>query len=369
MQTINKLYKGYSPLYPLEGFCASDKALFIDIETTGLKKETTSLYLIGCGYYTGEGFMTTLLFADSPSEEKDLLIEFDRLIKNFTHLFHFNGTGFDIPYLQYKTDSYGMPSLFDGITQVDIYKLCKPLRYLLFADTMRQKAIETFLGIERKDIYDGGELIAVYKDYTVSRSENDLDALITHNREDVLGMHMIMPILYYLDFKDAPLHFEGYKENSYKDYNGEDQEEVILNYTTSLNFPRAFTAKTESMYVRASSDDNTVSIRLPIYTNDMKVFFDNYRDYCYIPDEDTAILKSLAMSLPKGSYIKATKETCYQRASGKFVKQPSDIFRPVFKSAYKDKKKYFRFPDCFKKEAADEFGRELINVFFSMKRR
>ena len=48
MQVIEKLYKGYSPLYPLNCFCDSKKALFIDIETTGLKKETTSLYLIGC---------------------------------------------------------------------------------------------------------------------------------------------------------------------------------------------------------------------------------------------------------------------------------------------------------------------------------
>ena len=58
-----------------------------------------------------------------------------------------------------------------------------------------------------------------------------------------------------------------------------------------------------------------------LYTDDMKVFFDNYRDYFYIPDEDTAILKSLGALLPKGSYVKATKENCYQKVSGKFIKQ------------------------------------------------
>ncbi len=369
MQIFEKTYPGYKPLYPFDSFCETEKALFIDIETTGLKKETTSLYLIGCGYYTSDGFITKLLFADSPKEEKELIVSFMGIISDFTHLFHFNGTGFDIPYLQYKASLYELGDLFDDMTQVDIYKLCKPLRYLLFPDTMKQKAIENFLCINRDDKYNGGELIDVYNDYVRHQSDDDLNLLITHNLEDVLGMHLIMPILYYLDFKDAPLEYEGYKTNTYRDFNGDEHEEIILSYKTTLSFPKSFTAKTGSMYVKASSDDKKIAIRLPVHSGEMKVFFDNYRDYFYIPDEDTAILKSLGSCLPKGTYVKATKETCYRKVSGKFVKQPSDIFGPVVKTAYKDKKKYFRFPDCFKKEAADEFGRELINVFFTMKRR
>lgn len=369
MQIFEKKYSGYRPLYPIDGFCAQDKALFIDIETTGLKKETTTLYLIGLGYYTDDGFNTKLLFAGSPDEEKELILRFRDELNDFTHLFHFNGTGFDIPYLQYKSDLYDIGDLFEHMTQIDIYKLCKPLRYLLFPDSMRQKAIEDFLCIERDDRFNGGELIDVYKEYTIHPTDEDLNKLITHNLEDVLGMHLIMPILYYLDFKDAPLTFEDYMTNKYTDYNGDEKEEIILSYSTSLSFPRSFTAKTESMYLKASSEDKKISIRLPIYTDDMKVFFDNYKDYFYIPDEDTAILRSLGISLAKGSYVKATKENCYQKVSGKFIKQPCDIFRPVVRSSYKDKKKYFIFPDCFKKEAADEFGRELINVFFTVKRR
>ena len=369
MQVFEKLYEGMGPLYPIEQFCDRNSALFIDIETTGLKKETTSLYLIGCGYYTPEGFMTRLLFADTPDEEKELLIRFYEDLSSFTHLFHFNGTGFDIPYLQYKAAIYDLGDLFEGITQVDIYKLVKPLRYLLFADTMRQKAIESFLDVDRVDTFGGGELIEVYRDYTISKNEDDLQKLVTHNLEDVVGMHRIMPILYYLSFRDAPLSFEGYRTNTYTDLYGDEHEEIILSYSTELTFPRSFCAKTESMYVKASAENKKILIRLPIYTEDMKIFFDNYRDYFYIPDEDTVILRSIGQSLPKGSYVKATKETCYRKVSGKFVKQPSDIFTPVVRTSYKDKKKYFLFPDCFKKEAADEFGRELINVFFTMKRR
>ena len=369
MQIIERSYEGFSCALPAEIQCDPGKALFIDIETTGLKKETTSLYLIGCGFYTDEGFMTRLFFADDPCEEYDIMVRFRDFAKGFSHLFCFNGFKFDIPYLEYKASKYDLDDFFAGLSTVDIYRLCKPLRYLLFNDSMRQKAIESFLGIMREDKYGGGELIEVYKRYTRTNSPQDLDLLITHNREDVIGMHLILPILNYLELKDAPLEFEGYDVNGYTDFGGNSLEEVILTYRTPLTLPRPFVAKTDSMYVRYSSESGKIMIRLPLVEGTMKLFFDNYRDYCYIPDEDTVVPKSLAEALPKGSYKKATRDTCYQPVTGKFVKQPAAVFEPVLKISYKDKRRYFKFPDSFKKEAAETFGRELINIFFTMKKR
>ena len=369
MQIIDKFYEGFRPLYPIERFCDPEKALFIDIETTGLKKEVTSLYLIGCGYYCDNGFMTRLFFADSSSEEAVIIKLFREHIKDFTHLIHFNGSKFDVPYLEYKAGIYEIGNLFDNMEQIDVYGLCKPLRYLLFPSSMRQKAIEDFLGIQREDKFGGGELIEVYKHYESDNNPDDLKLLVTHNREDVLGMHLIMPILYYLDFKDAPLSYEGYRINKYNDFNGIECEEVIFGFSTPLSFPRSFIAKTDTMYVKVSSKTGHISIRLPLYKENMKIFFDNYKDYCYLPEEDTALHRSIAQSLPKDRYVRATKEKCYQNISGSFLKQPSNIFTPVLRTSFKDKKKYFKFPESFKKEAAEQFGRELINVFFAMKHR
>ena len=98
-------------------------------------------------------------------------------------------------------------------------------------------------------------------------------------------------------------------------------------------------------------------------------FFDNYKDYRYLPGEDTVIPRSLAESLPKDRYIKATRETCCKKISARFMKQPEGIFTPVFKTSFKDKARYFRFPEDFNKEAADEFGCCLINVFFNMRKK
>lgn len=367
MQILEDIITNNPPLYDITEFCPISKALFIDIETTGLKKETTSLYLIGCGYYTNNDFYTKLFFADSEDEELLILTSFLNFLKDYTHLFHFNGNKFDIPYLQYKANKYNLGNIFENLTQVDVYSLIKPLRYLLFPTSMRQKVIEDFLEITREDKYNGGELIEVYKRYTKTPCENDFKDLITHNKEDVIGMHKILPILSYLSLKEASLQYESFYINEYCDYQGKTQKEVLFTYRHNCRLPKSFVAKTDTMFVKVSATDNKVLIRLPIYDTTMKLFFENYKDYYYIPESDCCMIKELCSALPKKSYVKANRDTCYQKVEATFVKQPCKIFSPSFKTDYKDKASYFRFPEDFSCNKRDIFGEELLQVFFHLK--
>lgn len=368
MQIIKDILINESPKYNIEEFCPIDKALFVDIETTGLSKETTSLYLIGCGYYKDNSFITKLFFADDPSEELELLLQFKDFITNFTHLFHYNGTKFDIPYLTYKAEKYNINGLFDNLTQVDVYYLLKPLRNLLFPASMRQKCVEDFLGIKREDKFNGGELISVYHSYVKSHSANDFNALITHNKEDVLGMHKILPILHYKNLCEASLEYIDSNINEYKDYNANFQKEILLRYKCNTPFPNSFSSKTDTLYLRADADTLIFTFRLQLHEGEKKLFFDNYKDYYYIIEEDTCIYKSVAMGLPKGSYRKATKDTCYQKRYGQFIKEPSRIFTPVFKDSYKDKSNYFLYPDSFDLSKTNEFGNALLEIFIKKRR-
>lgn len=368
MQILEDILTNNPPSEYINEYCPCSQALFIDIETTGLKKETTSLYLIGCGYYKGNDFYTKLFFGEDESEELLILNAFLDFLKGFSHLFHFNGNKFDIPYLKYKADLYSLGDIFEKITQVDVYNLIKPLRYLLFPQSMRQKVVEDFLSVEREDKFNGGELIEVYKHYVKSHDDDDFKALITHNKEDVIGMHKIMPILNYLAFSGPDLHFEKYEINEYEDYTKETKKEVLLYYRHTFTIPKSFVSKTNTMYIKVSAGDNTVIIRLPIIEDSMKMYYDNYRDYYYLPERDCSIIKELCSGLTKGSYQKATKENCYTKVEGCFVKQPGKIFSPSFKVSYKDKAHYFRFPDDFNEDKRNEFGNELIKVFFHTKR-
>ena len=54
---------------------------------------------------------------------------------------------------------------------LDFYQFLKPFQNLFQMTHGKQKDWEQFLGLNREDKYDGGQLIAVYKDYLMSKDE------------------------------------------------------------------------------------------------------------------------------------------------------------------------------------------------------
>ena len=64
----------------------------------------------------------TQYFADGPEAERQALKEFFEMLKNYRMLVHFNGDGFDIPYLLKRCRAYDLPYDFSGVTSLDIYK-------------------------------------------------------------------------------------------------------------------------------------------------------------------------------------------------------------------------------------------------------
>ena len=136
-------------------------SFFFDIETTGFRPSSSHLYLIGVCSRTGRGWEITQWMSEKPQEEAALLRVFAAFASTFQTILHFNGERFDIPYLQEKYEQYALPSPFDGLSSIDLYRTFRPLRPLLSLDSMKQKSLEAWLGIRRDDLYDGGALIKV----------------------------------------------------------------------------------------------------------------------------------------------------------------------------------------------------------------
>ena len=185
--------------YPLERIGKLEDLLFFDIETTGFSGDRCQLYLIGCTYYKDNTWNLIQWFADTGAAEEDLLHHFFKFLKQYKTLVHFNGDGFDIPFLLKRCKHFNLPYSFDNVASFDIYKKVKPYRNLLGLDNLKQKSIEQFLGISRTDKYNGGQLIEVYKDYLMTHEEGLYDLLILHNEDDLKGMPSILPILNYPD--------------------------------------------------------------------------------------------------------------------------------------------------------------------------
>ena len=199
----------FTSSYPPKRLGAISDLLFFDIETTGFSGDYASVYLIGCVWHDGNTWILTQYFAETRDAEEEVLDAFFALLRTKRILVHFNGDGFDIPFLTKRCVFYKKNWNFEAVESFDIYKKIRPLKKLLGLENLKQKSIEQFLGISREDKYNGGQLIEVYGEYLQTHSELLKHLLILHNEDDLKGMPQILPILAYPDFLTGDFSFKG----------------------------------------------------------------------------------------------------------------------------------------------------------------
>lgn len=330
------------------------RILFFDIETTGFSGAWANVYLIGCIYpETEENWHMVQFFADSPDAESDMLQAFHSLLLSRPHLVHFNGDRFDIPFLQKRCEILGIPDIFAGIESCDILKLVRPFKKLLHLPDLKQKSIETFLGIGREDRFSGGELIPVYQKWLKSPSDHLLAPLLLHNEEDLLGMPRLLPILRYPDFLKGPFRFRS--EES-------DGASVTLTWSSATSLPVPVSFDTAPGELTASGCG--LALSLPLFSGELRRFYPDYRDYYYLPGEDCAIHKSVGEFIEKSARKKATAKTCYTRASGIYLPEPAEVFPMTLRREYGAKEIFtpYRKGMFSEKDYAERFLQELLKT-------
>lgn len=335
--------------YPLHRLGPLEKLLFFDIETTGLSGEHSNLYLIGCTYHRNGSWHLIQWFADTKDSEEAVLTAFFHFLKAFDFVIHYNGDGFDIPYLLKRCHALGLPWDFSHVTSIDLYKRIRPYRKLLSLENLKQKSMERFLGINREDTYSGGELIQVYQDYLVTREDSLYDKLMLHNREDLEGMPLILPILNYTDFLEHDFQLEKVSiENTIDSFpesssGGKENASPALHLSlqSPYEIPVPFRAASDLCSIEAK--DRHLHLTVPLYEGTLKYFYPDYKDYYYLIYEDTAIHKSIGEYVNRSARKKATAQTCYTKKSGLFLPQPAFIWEPALKKQYRDKITYVEY--------------------------
>lgn len=347
----------------------TDSSLFFDIETTGFSPAHTSLYLIGCVRRSGPYICMDQFFAEKPAEEKLILVAFLELLKACDTIITFNGIGFDIPYLKAKCDTYGLTQHFADYTYVDIFKSISSIKHILKLQNFKQKSIEAFLGIDRRDLYSGGELIHIYQSYVKEPEEELLELLLLHNYEDVLGMIDLLEILSYVHLINGRFQSASCEICDLITYEGEAAKELQLTLQLEFPVPKRISYACGPLYLTAHQDSCRITARLA--EGELKYFFDNYRDYYYLPEEDMAVHKSVSSYVDKEHREQAKVSTCYSRHSGLFAPQYEEVITPSFKQEYKDKTLYFEVTEKFLSdpELSEAYIRHLLSYLKSNRKR
>ena len=316
-----------------------DRILFIDIETTGLSARNSFIYMIGTVFNKGKDLYFESMLAESASEEEQLLISLSERIRDYDLLIHYNGLNFDLPFIDSRCDAYGIDIGICSYRSLDIYKQVSSVKRILNLPGCKQKDIERFIGIDREDKYNGGELISVYNEYIKTKSDELYKLLFTHNYEDVTGMVAIMPMLSYTSFFAGKFSVTGTSFDTYTSYAGDKVKELLISLKSDTVIPVPFSLNGDGCFLTFKSDTGT--LKIPVYSGELKYFYEDYKDYYYLTKEDMAVHKSVAVYVDKQYRQKAKASNCYMRRSGEFLPEWEPIYAPIFKSEYNSKQMYF----------------------------
>lgn len=362
MKTIDYNFKQLKTEYDLSLLTNPAKALFLDIETTGLSSKTASIYLIGACYYKDNTWNGIQWFAETPEEEADIIHAFFQFASDFSTLIHFNGNQFDLPFILGRCELLGLSYNFEAFEGIDIYKRVALCKHFLQLPNCKQKSIEKFLHLDREDKYSGGELIQIYKEYVVTPSKDKEELLLLHNKDDLKGMLEILPILSYADIFNKPVRATKVQANYYRDLNGKKQQELIIRLKLTSSVPVPLSYHANDCYVTA--EGNHAALRVPVYTEELKYFYTNYKEYYYLPLEDVAMHKSVASFVDKEHRIPATAATCYTRKYSSYLPMWDYVLEPFFKREYKSSLLFFELTDKFKtdREAFSKYASHILDM-------
>ncbi len=345
------------------------RALYFDIETTGLSAQSSYVYLIGCAYEEEGTYYLTQWMCTEPAEEKELLRLFFTKAKEYDLLLHYNGTGFDLPFLEKKAKRHCLEYPLQYLESLDLYAIARKMKTYLPTENLKLKSMEQFFSFPRTDTFSGGELIEVYAQFlglyrlnemTNHSKEQEVTALghvlLLHNAEDIKNLPSLT-ILLFLQNLSKELSTERIKKAPALPDDPELREALskikLTPAAVSVDYAFPFTLPNrteltlpfdERMITITLSKNGIVSIMLPIINAELKYFYPNPADYYYLPLEDCAMHKSVASFVEKEFRKKATAATCYTRQTGQFVplslhntkkEAPKDSALPCFLSDYK----------------------------------
>ena len=301
----------FQPCYPLERLgtpekpVSPEKLLFFDIETTGLSAKIASVYLIGCLSLVDGRWRLVQWMAERFSEERQVVEAFFEFCKDFDTLIHFNGDTFDIPFLQKCAENYSTEPPFERMESIDLLKRIRPLKGRLSLQNLKLKTIEKFLKIDREDMYTGGELIAVYHDYTKNSDPELLKLLLLHNAEDIQNMPALLSVLHYADLGEMDFVIQE-----------TDCDGAFLHVRAECgcHFPVPIQFSAHGAEISVSGEQ--IQVTVPVLQGELFYFYPDYKNYFYLPAEGYAVHKKIAQFVDKEHRVKATPATAFSRFSG-----------------------------------------------------
>jgi uncharacterized protein YprB with RNaseH-like and TPR domain len=177
--------------------------VFFDLETTGLSGGAgTQAFLIGCGWFEGDGaFATRQFMLTRYADERPLLETVSAQLARAGALVSFNGKSFDAPLLETRFLFHRLEWIGGCLPHVDVLH---PARQFWKRRGMEESSCSLIalerevLGVRRAGDVPGFEIPGRYFQFVRSGDAGPLAAVLEHNRRDLLTLAALTARLFHL---------------------------------------------------------------------------------------------------------------------------------------------------------------------------
>jgi uncharacterized protein YprB with RNaseH-like and TPR domain len=180
------------------GSSRGHRALFIDLETTGLAGGAgTYAFVVGCAWFDECVFHVRQLFMSSAAIERSLLDMLSTLAASADLIVSFNGKSFDLPLIETRYLFHRRVTPFAGLPHLDMLHAARRLWRADEDDgsggsSCRLTTLEaTVCGHVREDDVPGSEAPTRYFQYVRTGDARPLVGVFEHNRLDLLSLAML----------------------------------------------------------------------------------------------------------------------------------------------------------------------------------
>jgi len=177
-------------------------SLIFDIETTGLNPHRNKVVLIGFIRFDRKNRLTlNQLFIEDFSEEAQMLSVFCRIAVSSGFYITYNGTSFDLPFLNTRMNQNSRIGHFDSFYNIDLMRVLKTKHFNFQLPDYKLKTVEKHMGLSRSDLVSGKESAELYEKYISSKDPGLKDKILLHNADDITNLYKLLKIF---EFADNP---------------------------------------------------------------------------------------------------------------------------------------------------------------------
>ncbi len=271
--------------------------LLLDIETTGLSKQSDTIVCIGLLTAKDDTCYYHAWFCESPLDEPLVVQAFLDFLSVDSKLYTFGGTHFDLAFIREKALCYDLnTALFDTLPKADIKR--SPFYKTVFPGYTRED-VENFLHFERLSSIKGRELVKVALLYFQTKDTRYHTLLTNHQKDELLSLaamltfYSLLAVLHHtpqaLPYTRFPTH-------------------LALQLKASVLWPYAFALQLGYYGLSYEPANGLLVITIASEHKALKHFLPA-KDYYIVGGE--LMHRSVAQFIPPALKTKATKQSAY----------------------------------------------------------